>query len=211
MEGVDLHSLAAALLSQVQVKSSLPSPSERADDRHDRAPMREPREFREPRDRADRADRAERRERRPSPAERFQRNAERDFHEGRPAPREAREERSFDRDNDFRAERPRRERSFEIPQDNGPSEDQERYRIEVGHRHRVKPGNIVGAIANEAGLDANFIGHINIQEDHSYVDLPKGMPREVLLHLKKVWVAGQQMRMSRFRAPKGKREFAESE
>lgn len=70
-----------------------------------------------------------------------------------------------------------------------------RYRLAVGHVHGVKPGNIVGAIANEAGLDSQHIGRVDIREDHSLVDLPEGMPREILRHLKKVWVAGQQLRI----------------
>ena len=45
-----------------------------------------------------------------------------------------------------------------------PPEGMERYRIEVGHQHDVKPGNIVGCIANEAGLDSSHIGHIDIAE-----------------------------------------------
>jgi ATP-dependent RNA helicase DeaD len=71
----------------------------------------------------------------------------------------------------------------------------ERYRIEVGHAHGVKPANIVGAIANEAGLESRYIGRIDIQDDHSVLDLPEGMPRELLMHLKKVWVSGQQLRI----------------
>ncbi|MGY1409761.1 MULTISPECIES: DEAD/DEAH box helicase [unclassified Luteimonas] len=73
--------------------------------------------------------------------------------------------------------------------------DTETFRIEVGHMHGVQPGNIVGAIANEADLESRYIGRIDIREDHSLVDLPQGMPREVLEHLKKVWVSGQQLRM----------------
>ena len=69
----------------------------------------------------------------------------------------------------------------------------EKYRIEVGYDDDVKPGNIVGAIANEAGLDSQYIGHIEIQNEFTYVDLPKGMPFEVLLELKKVWVCGKQL------------------
>jgi ATP-dependent RNA helicase DeaD len=72
-----------------------------------------------------------------------------------------------------------------------------RYRIEVGHDHEVKPGNIVGAIANEAGLDSKYIGHIKIHDDHSFVDLPDGMPKEVFKELKKVWVSGQQLNITR--------------
>ena len=71
----------------------------------------------------------------------------------------------------------------------------ETFRIEVGHAHGVKPANIVGAIANEAGLDSKYIGRIDIQDDHTVLDLPEGMPKELLMHLKKVWVSGQQLRI----------------
>ncbi|HKT28075.1 DbpA RNA binding domain-containing protein, partial [Dyella sp.] len=70
------------------------------------------------------------------------------------------------------------------------------YRIEVGHEHGVKPGNIIGAIANEAGLESQFIGRLSIRDDYSLIDLPDGMPQEVFQHLKKVWVNQQQLRIS---------------
>jgi ATP-dependent RNA helicase DeaD len=73
----------------------------------------------------------------------------------------------------------------------------ERYRIEVGHQHNVKPGNIVGAIANEAGLDGQYIGRIDIHDDFSLVDLPVGMPREVFQDLRKARVCGKQLNLSR--------------
>ncbi|WP_066094677.1 DEAD/DEAH box helicase [Xanthomonas massiliensis] len=76
-----------------------------------------------------------------------------------------------------------------------PEFGMETYRIEVGHVHGVKPANIVGAIANEAGLEARYIGRIDIHDDHSVLDLPAEMPREILQHLKKVWVSGQQLQM----------------
>ena len=75
-------------------------------------------------------------------------------------------------------------------------EGMERFRIEVGHNHDVKPNNIVGAIANEAGLDSQHIGRINIYDDFSVIDLPEGMPKEVFSDLKKVWVAGKQLHIS---------------
>ncbi|MDC8760753.1 DEAD/DEAH box helicase [Janthinobacterium fluminis] len=71
------------------------------------------------------------------------------------------------------------------------------FRIEVGHAHGVKPGNIVGAIANEAGLDSKHIGRIEIYDDYSVLDLPDTLPNELLEQLKGVWVAGQQLRISR--------------
>jgi len=78
-----------------------------------------------------------------------------------------------------------------------PEEGMDRYRIEVGHNHDVQPGNIVGAIANEAGMDSQYIGRINIFDDHSLVDLPEGMPKEVFNLLKNVWVSGQKLKISR--------------
>jgi len=71
-----------------------------------------------------------------------------------------------------------------------------RYRVEVGHEHNVKPGNIVGAIANEAGIDSQYIGRIDIHDSYSTVDLPEGMPKTIFKALKKAWVAGQQMNIS---------------
>jgi ATP-dependent RNA helicase DeaD len=82
-----------------------------------------------------------------------------------------------------------------------PAQGMERFRIEVGHQHQVKPGNIVGAIANEAGLDAEYIGHIDIHDDFSLVDLPAGMPQEIYQDLKKAWVCGQRMKISRLQQP----------
>jgi ATP-dependent RNA helicase DeaD len=73
----------------------------------------------------------------------------------------------------------------------------ETFRIEVGQVHGVKPSNIVGAIANEAGLESRYIGRIDIRDDHSLIDLPEGMPRELLAHLKGVWVSGQKLRIRR--------------
>ncbi|NLA69235.1 MAG: hypothetical protein GX856_13530, partial [Gammaproteobacteria bacterium] len=70
------------------------------------------------------------------------------------------------------------------------------YRVEVGYDHGVKPGNIVGAIANEAQLEARHIGRIEIFEDHSLIDLPEGMPPATMAHLKGVWCAGQQLRIT---------------
>jgi ATP-dependent RNA helicase DeaD len=69
------------------------------------------------------------------------------------------------------------------------------YRIEVGRDDGVTPRDIVGAIANEAGLEGRFIGRIDIREDHALLDLPEGMPREIYRHLKKVYLRGKAMRL----------------
>lgn len=106
--------------------------------------------------------------------------------------RGGRDERRFDGGD---RDRPRRERA---PQrESLPVEDgMQRYRIEVGHNDRVMPGSIVGAIANESGLEGKYIGRIAIHEDHSTIDLPEGMPKEVMSVLKKTWVANKQLAIS---------------
>ena len=75
--------------------------------------------------------------------------------------------------------------------------EMETFRIEVGHAHGVKPGNIVGAIANETGIDGDHIARIRIEDDYSTVELPAGMPKELIQELKKIRVAGQQLNISR--------------
>jgi ATP-dependent RNA helicase DeaD len=77
-----------------------------------------------------------------------------------------------------------------------PDVDHVRYRIEVGREHGVQPGNIVGAIANEAGMDAAHIGRIEIFDSHSIVGLPAGMPKDIQQRLRKAWVCGQQLLIS---------------
>ena len=85
-------------------------------------------------------------------------------------------------------------------EESGPPEaGMERFRIEVGWRDRVKPGNIVGAIANEAGLNGRSIGRIQIFDAHSLVDLPQGMPEEVFQGLKRLRVMNRELQISRQR------------
>ena len=73
----------------------------------------------------------------------------------------------------------------------------EQYQITVGRDHQVSPKDIVGAIANEAGVEGKHIGRIDIHNDHSFVDLPEGMPKEVFKHLKKVRIKGQSLNIKK--------------
>jgi ATP-dependent RNA helicase DeaD len=68
---------------------------------------------------------------------------------------------------------------------------QQTYRLEVGRAHGVQPANLVGAIANEADLDGSQINGIDIQDDHSFVRLPAGIPPRVLERLQQVRVKGR--------------------
>jgi ATP-dependent RNA helicase DeaD len=74
---------------------------------------------------------------------------------------------------------------------------QEMYRLAVGSVHGVQPGNIVGAIANEAKLDGSQINGIDIRGDHSFVRLPEDMPPAVIARLQRVRVKGQLLSISR--------------
>ncbi|MHB1229811.1 MAG: DEAD/DEAH box helicase [Halothiobacillus sp.] len=109
-------------------------------------------------------------------------------------PAEAPEMPSFDRgdrggdrndrgnDRDSRRNEPRSPRNDDMART--------KYRIEIGHEHGVQPKNIVGALANEAGIDSKYIGAIRIFDSHSTVDLPEGMPAEVFTQLKRLHVLG---------------------
>jgi ATP-dependent RNA helicase DeaD len=77
------------------------------------------------------------------------------------------------------------------------NEKMETFRIEVGYAHKVKPGNIVGAIANETGLSSDIIGRIEIFDEHSTVDLLAGMPHEMFLALKDVRLGGRKLNITR--------------
>jgi ATP-dependent RNA helicase DeaD len=85
----------------------------------------------------------------------------------------------------------------ERPKKRAVAREMETFRLEVGAVHGIKPGNIVGAIANEAGIEGVHIGRVDIREDHSYVDLPEGMPKSIFKGLQKVRVAGRELRISR--------------
>jgi len=70
------------------------------------------------------------------------------------------------------------------------------YRLDVGIAHGVSPGNIVGAIANEAGLDSQHIGRIKLYDEYSTVDLPDGMPADIFQQLKKTRVCDRRLDLS---------------
>ncbi|MDQ7995998.1 MAG: DEAD/DEAH box helicase [Luteibacter sp.] len=115
----------------------------------------------------------------------------RDFDRERPS----RDDRPPRDGGDFSDRRPVRE-GMRQPRPHTTEAGKRTYRIEVGHEHGVKPGNIVGAIANEGGVEARFIGRVSIRDDYSLIDLPDGMPAETFTHLKKVWVAQQQLKIA---------------
>jgi ATP-dependent RNA helicase DeaD len=116
-------------------------------------------------------------------------------HEPRHEPRQERESRATSAGNTS-APRPR----------SGRFAPQDTYRLEVGRVHGVQAGNIVGAIANEAGLDGAEINGLKVREDHSVVRLPAGMPEDVLQRLAAVRVRGRPLAIIRLQGPRTKRE-----
>jgi ATP-dependent RNA helicase DeaD len=75
------------------------------------------------------------------------------------------------------------------------------YRIDVGKRHKVSPGAIVGAIANEGGLHRSDFGHITIRADFSLVELPAKLPRKTLKALERTRISGVLINLQPDRRP----------
>ncbi|MCF4006920.1 DEAD/DEAH box helicase [Corynebacterium uropygiale] len=103
-------------------------------------------------------------------------------------PPEKRRERGFRRDGDG-DRRDRRDRGDR--RHGGRSGSMDTYRLDVGRRQRVRPGAIVGAIANEGGLNSKDFGRITIGADHSLVELPKDLPADFFDRLKETRISGQ--------------------
>lgn len=78
------------------------------------------------------------------------------------------------------------------------------YRIAVGRRNKVTPGMVVGALANEGGLDRADFGHIQIRADYTIVDMPAGLPREAKDALKHTKIAGRPIQLRRDKKPRGR-------
>lgn len=113
--------------------------------------------------------------------------------------RDDRSSRDGGRDRGPREDRPRRERN---------DENMDRYRIEVGRNHEARPGDIVGAIANEAGIESRFIGHIKLHDEYSTVDLPTGISKDALAKLKKVRVRNRPLEISLDTGPRVSDDFS---
>jgi len=137
--------------------------------------------------------------------------------------RPVRERRERDRDFDSE-EKPRRRERERVRTDDAEFGEvgMERYRIQVGHDQGVTPREIVGAIANEGGIEGRYINRINIYDDHTTLDLPEGMPEDVFRVLSRTRVKGQPLSLQKMsrdeisaeRAPRKKaaeprRDFAE--
>lgn len=113
--------------------------------------------------------------------------------------RRDRNERGDRRDNPRSAERRGERKGYGNPQ------PMDLYRIEVGRGDGVEVRHIVGAIANEGDINSRYIGHIKLYDDYSTIELPQGMPKELLQQFAKTRVLNKQMRMSFIGEAKGER------
>ena len=113
--------------------------------------------------------------------------------------RRDRNERSDRRENPRSAERRGERKGYGSPQ------PMDLYRIEVGRGDGVEVRHIVGAIANEGDINSRYIGHIKLYDDYSTIELPQGMPKELLQQFAKTRVLNKQMRMSFIGEAKGER------
>ena len=185
----DPITVAAALVKMVQGNEPLLLVDKPEKGRRDRGADR----FEKP-DRGDRGDRPQRSERgrraegEISKSERFGGDREGEKERGR-----------FSGERENKQNRPDKELvPFAKPLRDFPDVKMQRFRLDVGYEHDVKPGNVVGAIANEAEIDSCYIGNIDIYESFTLVDLPGDMPNEVLSILKKTRVAGRAINIKAF-------------
>jgi ATP-dependent RNA helicase DeaD len=112
----------------------------------------------------------------------------------------------------MRPEAPKAKQSKEKPADRDAARERPRksdsavpmatYRIRVGRRHKVQPGAIVGAIANEGGLTRADFGHIDIRIDHTLVELPAKLSAKTLKALANTRISGQLIELTRQDEPR---------
>lgn len=91
-----------------------------------------------------------------------------------------------------------------------PKIPMKRYRLEVGNNNNVKPGNILGAIANEADMNSEYIGSIQIFENCSTVDLPDEMPQEIFDILQKTVINGKRLNIAKLTEKNNKVSFSKA-
>jgi len=79
----------------------------------------------------------------------------------------------------------------------GNSAGMVRIRVGLGRRGGIRPGDLVGAIANEAGIDARGIGAIDIADSYSLVEVDETVAERVVGALSRARLKGQKVAVSR--------------
>lgn len=114
---------------------------------------------------------------------------DRPLHAPPKAAKEKTETKDYSRADDSKPKKRKREKAYS-------EENMLRYRISVGRNHEASPKDIVGAIANEAGIDSQYIGHIKLYREYSTVDLPKDLSKATFQKLKKIRVRQEPLNIS---------------
>ena len=116
-----------------------------------------------------------------------------------PPVKERKKKDDFRESNTQSDDRPSRRRRDERDSDDGADVKMESFQIAVGHQHGVSPREIVGAIANEGGIEGRYIGRIQIFDDFSTIDLPEGMPEDIYQTLQRTRVCNQPLNLERIK------------
>ncbi len=109
--------------------------------------------------------------------------------------RRGNDERKFDDRNEHHRQEGRKRKPKKKTANHNENIPMTLYRLEVGSSHGAQAKHIVGALINEAGLESQYIQDLKINDHHSTVSLPEGMPKDIYKHLYKTWVAGQQIKL----------------
>ncbi|KAB3535336.1 DEAD/DEAH box helicase [Alkaliphilus pronyensis] len=85
--------------------------------------------------------------------------------------------------------------SHEEEEDNNNAVEKGMVRLyfNIGKRHGINAGNLLGAIANEAGIDGGSVGAINMYDKFSFVEVPRHMERDIIKALKKKRIKGRKI------------------
>ena len=81
--------------------------------------------------------------------------------------------------------------------------------INVGNNHNVRPRDIVGAIANEAGIEGRLIGSVDIFDSFTYVEIPESQAQRVLERMDKRVIKGKSISIEKAKDSKGKSKGSE--
>jgi ATP-dependent RNA helicase DeaD len=70
--------------------------------------------------------------------------------------------------------------------------------IGAGREAGIRPGDLVGAIANESGLNSNVIGAVEVMDRFSLVEVPEVLAREIIETLGRTRIKGQKVAVRLF-------------
>ena len=97
-------------------------------------------------------------------------------------------------------------RPFNAPGRGGRTPGMAKVYIGAGREAGIRPGDLVGAIANEAGLNSNVIGVVEVMDRFSLVEVPEVLAREIIETLSRTRIKGQKVAVRLFlEQPRGAR------